>query len=63
MWGGLCIRPIDASYSTDLKNMVSLLLRPSPEERPSAEEIEAMPIVRVSVGVEVGVVGVAVGSL
>lgn len=39
-------RPIDASYSTDLKNMVSLLLRPSPEERPSAEEIEAMPIVR-----------------
>ncbi len=42
-------RPIDASYSDDLKKMIACLLQPNPELRPTADEIEAMPIVRVCV--------------
>jgi NIMA (never in mitosis gene a)-related kinase 1/4/5 len=39
--------PIDARYSDDLRSMLASLLNANPDARPSTEEIEATPIVRV----------------
>jgi hypothetical protein len=43
-------RPIDSMYSSDLRDMVTMLLRPNPDDRPTAEDIEGMPVVRVRLG-------------